>query len=131
MINDSVASLTALAATHNATRLAGARRAQGVEPHRAEALQMHVIDFIAPSLPALLDKLDGYQTKDPQRPFTLHLAGAHIDTRQAGLLHAAAEHAHRPEPHQAALPRRASPGSASRSSIPASCCRARSAASRS
>ena len=38
---------------------------------------MHVIDVIAPSLPALLDKLNGYQTKDAERPYTLHLAGAH------------------------------------------------------
>jgi membrane-bound serine protease (ClpP class) len=34
---------------------------------------------IAPSLPALLKQLDGYRTKDPDRQFTLHLAGAQID----------------------------------------------------
>ena len=45
---------------------------------------MNVIDLVAPSLPALLDKLDGYRTKDPQRPFTLHLAGAHIDYAKPG-----------------------------------------------
>src|SRR5206468_12185819 len=36
------------------------------------------------SLPALLDKLDGYHTKDAERPFTLHLAGAQIDYAKPG-----------------------------------------------
>ena len=45
---------------------------------------MHVVDTIAPSLPALLRQLDGYRTKDPQRPFTLHLAGAQITTVSPG-----------------------------------------------
>jgi membrane-bound serine protease (ClpP class) len=47
---------------------------------------MHVIDAIAPSLPALLRQLDGYRTKDTQRPFTLHLANAHIDYDKPGFL---------------------------------------------
>jgi membrane-bound serine protease (ClpP class) len=47
---------------------------------------MHVIDLIAPTLPALLNRLDGYRTKDTQRPFTLHLAGAHIDTVKPGFV---------------------------------------------
>jgi membrane-bound serine protease (ClpP class) len=47
---------------------------------------MHVIDVISPSLPALLTKLDGYHTKDPNRPFTLHLAGARIDYAKPGFL---------------------------------------------
>jgi membrane-bound serine protease (ClpP class) len=45
---------------------------------------MHVIDTIAPSLPTLLRRLDGYRTKDQQRPFTLHLAGAQITTVSPG-----------------------------------------------
>src|SRR5205085_8131353 len=49
-----------------------------------QALHMHVIDFIAPSLPALLDRLDGYKTKDAERPYTLHLAGAQIDKASPG-----------------------------------------------
>jgi membrane-bound serine protease (ClpP class) len=85
VINDSVASLTALAATHHrnttwpekAVRVASNLTA-------AEALRMHVVDFIAPTLPALLTKLDGYHTKDKQRPFTLHLAGAQIVTVKPG-----------------------------------------------
>jgi membrane-bound serine protease (ClpP class) len=47
---------------------------------------MHVIDVIAPSLPALLNKLNGYRTKDAERPYVLHLAGAHIDTVKPGFL---------------------------------------------
>jgi membrane-bound serine protease (ClpP class) len=47
---------------------------------------MNVIDVIAPSLPALLKKLDGYRTKDAQRPFTLHLANAAIDYEKPGFL---------------------------------------------
>jgi membrane-bound serine protease (ClpP class) len=84
-INDAVASLTALAAAHHrnttwpgkAVRVASNLTAQ-------QALHMHVIDLIAPSLPALLDRLDGYRTKDAQRPYTLHLAGAHVDYVQPG-----------------------------------------------
>jgi membrane-bound serine protease (ClpP class) len=84
-INDAVAGLKALAATHRrntewpakAVRVASNLTAQ-------EALKMHVIDFIAPTLPALLKQLDGYHTKDAQRPFTLHLANAEIDTVKPG-----------------------------------------------
>ncbi len=87
VINDSVASLTALAAAHHrntkwperAVRVASNLTAQ-------EALRMHVVDFIAPTLPALLKKLDGYRTKDAQRPFTLHLGGAQIVTVKPGFV---------------------------------------------
>ena len=85
VINDSVASLTALAAANhrNTTWPAKAVR-EASNLTAAEALHMNVIDFIAPTLPALLDKLDGYKTKNAQRPFTLHLAGAEIDTVKPG-----------------------------------------------
>src|SRR3954469_4355826 len=85
VINDSVASLTALAATHKRNTTwpsLAVRKASNLTAPKA--LQMNVIDVIAPSLPALLVKLDGYRTKDPQRPFTLHLAGAHIDYAKPG-----------------------------------------------
>ncbi len=132
VINDSVASLTALAATHHrntkwpekAVRVASNLTA-------AEALRMHVVDFIAPTLPALLKKLDGYHTKDKQRPFTLHLAGAQIVTRQARLLHALPQHDHRPEPDQPALPARDRRSRLRGAPSRGSCCRARSARSRS
>jgi membrane-bound serine protease (ClpP class) len=49
-----------------------------------QALHLHVADVIAPTLPALLRRLDGYRTKDAQRPFTLHLAGAQITSVSPG-----------------------------------------------
>jgi membrane-bound serine protease (ClpP class) len=85
VINDAAASLTALAAAHkrNTTWPALAvRKASNLTSE--QALHRHVIDLVAPTLPALLQKLDGYKTKDAQRPFTLHLAGAHIDTVKPG-----------------------------------------------
>ena len=82
VIHDAAASLTALAQTHHrndhwpkkAVEVASNLTAQ-------QALKMHVIDFISPSLPQLLDTLQGYKTKDTtsRPPFTLHLAGAQID----------------------------------------------------
>jgi membrane-bound serine protease (ClpP class) len=85
VINDAAASLTALAAAHhrNTTWPAKAVRVAS-NLTSAEALRMHVIDLIAPTLPALLNRLDGYRTKDAQRPYTLHLAGAQIDTVKPG-----------------------------------------------
>jgi len=87
VIHDAVASLTALAQTHHrnttwpkqAVEIASNLTAQ-------QALKMHVIDFISPSLPQLLTTLDGYKTKDTLRPFTLHLGGAQIDYVSPGLV---------------------------------------------
>ena len=87
VINDAAASLTALAASHkrNTTWPALAvRKASNLTAQ--QALKMNVIDFVAPTLPALLQQLDGYRTKDAQRPFTLHLADAQIDYETPGLL---------------------------------------------
>ena len=87
VINDAAASLTALAAAHkrNTTWPAKAVRVAS-NLTASQALKMNVIDFVAPSLPALLRTLDGYRTKDAERPFTLHLAGARIDTTSPGTL---------------------------------------------
>ena len=85
VINDAVASLTALAAAHHRNTHWPARAVRVASNLTAtQALKMHVIDLIAPTLPALLQKLDGYRTKDAQRPYTLHLAGAHIDYVKPG-----------------------------------------------
>ncbi len=85
IINDSVASLTALAKSHHRNATWPAKAVRVASNLTAEqALQMNVIDFIAPTLPALLKKLDGYHTKYAQRPYTLHLAGAQIDTVKPG-----------------------------------------------
>ncbi|MDX6481558.1 MAG: hypothetical protein QOG85_2068, partial [Gaiellaceae bacterium] len=87
VINDAAKSLKALAQTHHRNTtwpVLAVTKASNLTA--SEALNMHVIDLIAPSLPALLTKLDGYRTKDAQRPFTLHLAGAQIDYEKPGFL---------------------------------------------
>jgi membrane-bound serine protease (ClpP class) len=85
VINDSVASLTALAAAHHRNTRWPARAVRVASNLTAQqALKMNVIDVIAPTLPALLTKLEGYHTKYKQRPYTLHLAGAEIDTVKPG-----------------------------------------------
>jgi membrane-bound serine protease (ClpP class) len=86
VVNDAAASLTALAQTHHRnTTWPGKAVRKASNLTASEALKINVIDVVAPSLPALLRKLDGYRTKDAQRPFTLHLAGARIDTVSPGL----------------------------------------------
>ena len=86
-INDAAAGLTALAATHHRNTVWPAKAVRVASNLTAEqALKMHVIDFIAPTLPALLQKLDGYHTKDAARPYTLHLANAEIDTVKPGFV---------------------------------------------
>jgi len=87
VINDAAASLTALAAAHHRNTTWPGRAVRVASNLTAEqALQMHVIDVVAPSLPALLRKLDGYHTKDTDRPFTLHLANAQITYDKPGFL---------------------------------------------
>ena len=80
VINDAAASLRSLARSHGRNAQwadAAVRKASNLT--ETEALRMNVIDKLAPSLPALLRKGDGYRTKGPGRSFTLHLAGAMID----------------------------------------------------
>jgi len=87
VINDAVASLTALAAAHHRNTTWPAKAVRVASNLTADqALKMNVIDLIAPTLPALLNRLDGYHTKDAQRPYTLHLAGAQIDTVKPGFV---------------------------------------------
>jgi membrane-bound serine protease (ClpP class) len=86
VINDAAASLTALAAAHKRNTTWPALAVKKASNLTAQqALHMHVVDFVAPSLPALLDKLQGYRTKDAERPFVLRLAGAHIDYAKPGV----------------------------------------------
>src|ERR671935_47371 len=87
IINDAAASIKALAHEHGrdtAFPVETVRKAASIPSY--EALKRHVIDAVAPSLPALLNQLDGYKTKDRQRPFTLRLAGAQIHEVHPGLL---------------------------------------------
>jgi membrane-bound serine protease (ClpP class) len=87
VINDAAASLRALAAAHHRNTTWPVRAVTKASNLTAQqALKMHVIDMIAPTLPALLRQLDGYRTKDAQRPFTLHLAGAELTTVKPGFL---------------------------------------------
>jgi membrane-bound serine protease (ClpP class) len=85
VIHDAVASLKALAQTHHRNTEWPAKAVTVASNLTAqEALKMHVVDTIAPTLPDLLKQLDGYHTKDAQRPFTLHLANAEIVTVKPG-----------------------------------------------
>ena len=105
VINDAVASLTSLMKFHhrNAAWAADAvRKASNLDEQQAK--QMNVVDVLAPTLPALLNKIDGRKTAG--KHYVLHTANAQIDEVQPGLLHEPAEHADRPEPDPAALPRR-------------------------
>ena len=112
------------------TRRGRAGRAQGVEPHgRSRRCSMNVIDLVAPSLPALLAKLDGYGRRTPQRPYTLHLAGAQIDDAKPGFFTRLLNTLIDPNLSRCSSSP-ASRGSASRSSTPASSCPVRSARSR-
>ena len=86
VINDAAASLRSLAAAHRRNTTWPIRAVTKASNLTAQqALDLHVVDTIAPSLPALLRQLDGYKTKDPQRPYTLHLADAQITTVSPGL----------------------------------------------
>jgi membrane-bound serine protease (ClpP class) len=85
VINDAAASLRSLAAAHKRNTswpVLAVTKASNLTAQ--EALSRHVVDAVAPSLPALLRQLDGYRTKDAGRPFTLHLAGAQITTVSPG-----------------------------------------------
>jgi len=85
--NDAAASLQVLAAAHKRNTKWPVKAVKEASNLTApQALHINVIDTIAPSLPALLQKLDGYKTKDAQRPFTLHLAGAQIDNVSPGFI---------------------------------------------
>ncbi|HEX4520839.1 MAG TPA: nodulation protein NfeD [Gaiellaceae bacterium] len=77
IINDAAASLRGLATTHK-RNAAWADKAVRVASNltAAEALKLHVIDTTAPTLPALLDKIDG-ETTVPAG-LTLHTANAEI-----------------------------------------------------
>ena len=85
IINDAAASLRGLAKTHG-RNAAWANKAvkQAANLTAAEALKLNVIDTIAPTLPALLDKIDGWTTV-PQH-LKLHTAGATINETKPGFL---------------------------------------------
>ena len=77
LINHEAATLRALAQSHG-RNVDWADRAVRVATNAtaSEALKLHVIDAVAPTLPSLLAQADGVKTKP--RGYTLHLAGADI-----------------------------------------------------
>jgi membrane-bound serine protease (ClpP class) len=84
-VNDAVASVVALAKSHGRDAKFPARAVRtGASIPAPDALQQHVIDTIAPTLPALLRKLDGYKTKP--KGYVLHLGGAQVDNVKPGFL---------------------------------------------
>jgi membrane-bound serine protease (ClpP class) len=83
VVNDAAASLKVLAKTHGRNVQwadAAVRKASNLPAYAA--LQQNVIDVIAPTLPALLRKIDGQKTIP--KGFVLHTAGADITTVKMG-----------------------------------------------
>jgi membrane-bound serine protease (ClpP class) len=81
VVNDAAASLRGLAREHDRNVKwadAAVRRASNLTAR--EALQMDVIDTIAPTLPALLNQIDGEKTVP--KGIVLHTANAQIDEVQ-------------------------------------------------
>jgi membrane-bound serine protease (ClpP class) len=84
-VNDAVASVVALAKSHGRDAAFPERAVrEGASIAAPDALQQHVIDVIAPTLPALLRQLEGYKTKP--KSYVLHLSGAAIDNVKPGFL---------------------------------------------
>ncbi len=85
MVNDASAYIRGLAQMRgrNAKWAERAVR-EAVSLSATEAEKMHVIDFIADSVPALLGKLDGRKVKAAGVERTLHLADARIETFELG-----------------------------------------------
>jgi len=77
VVNDAAASLRELARTHGRNvRWADAAVRRGENLGATEALRQYVIDVMAPTLPALLDKIDG--TKTVPKGIVLNTADAEI-----------------------------------------------------
>src|SRR5918911_1319833 len=84
VINDAVAYIRGLAQAHgrNADWAEKAVR-EAVNLPARDALRENVVDAVAPSLPALLDQIDGTKTKP--KGLVLHTSGAHVDTVRMSL----------------------------------------------
>jgi membrane-bound serine protease (ClpP class) len=84
VVNDAAASLRTLAREHGRNAKwadAAVRRASNLGAR--EALRLDVIDVVAPTLPALLDKIDGRKTIP--KGFVLHTADAQVTTVEMSL----------------------------------------------
>jgi membrane-bound serine protease (ClpP class) len=84
VVNDAAASLVALAAAHhrNAVWAGQAVRKASNLPART-ALRKNVIDVVAPTLPALLNKIDGYKTVP--KGIVMNTGGAEVTEVKMGL----------------------------------------------
>jgi membrane-bound serine protease (ClpP class) len=81
VVNDAAASLRALAREHGRNvKWVDAAVRRGANLSAREALEMNVIDVIAPDLPTLLNQVDGTETKP--KMLLLETAGAEIDEVQ-------------------------------------------------
>jgi membrane-bound serine protease (ClpP class) len=84
VVNDAAASLRGITREHGRNwRWADAAVRKASNLNAREALQMNVIDVIAPDLPRLLDKIDGRTTKP--KGIVLHTANAQIETVEMSL----------------------------------------------
>ena len=84
VVNDAAASLRGLAREHERNaRWADAAVRRGSNLNAREALEMNVIDVIAPSLPALLNQIDGRETVP--KMLVLDTAGAKIENVEMSL----------------------------------------------
>jgi membrane-bound serine protease (ClpP class) len=84
VVNDAVAYIRSLAEEHgrNADWAEQAVRVASNLPAR-EALEMNVVDYVEPTLPALLDTIDG--TRVEPKGIVLNTAGAEVDTVRMSL----------------------------------------------
>jgi membrane-bound serine protease (ClpP class) len=78
------AQLRGLATDHGRNPDTGERAVRGGDSWTAEeALDQNVVDMLAPDLPTLLDKADGFKTKP--KGLVLHTANADVDTAKMSL----------------------------------------------
>ena len=89
VVNDAAASLRSLAKSHGRNAQWADRAVRKASNLTAtEALQMNVIDAIAPSLPRAARDSSTAHDDRPRRSFTLHLAGARRRRVEPRLPHA-------------------------------------------
>jgi membrane-bound serine protease (ClpP class) len=85
VVNDAAASLRSLAKSHGRNAKWADRAVREASNLTAsEALDQNVIDVVAPTLPALLETIDGRKTVP--RHLVLHTAGAQVDEVRPGFL---------------------------------------------
>ncbi|MCL4558269.1 MAG: nodulation protein NfeD [Deltaproteobacteria bacterium] len=78
--NDAVAYIKGLAAQKGRNAEWAARSVRkSVSVPAEEALRMHVVDVIAPTIPALLEKIDGMKITKTSGVYTLHTKGAAVN----------------------------------------------------